>query len=112
MVIVVAITAIASFSIPNYEVSAAFRLVRFLLMVLAAVYGLYGIMLGLIIVLIHLCELKSFGIPFLAPIAPFEISDLKDSMILRVPWKYMIRRPKHTNPQDVIRQVGEEDEAE
>lgn len=110
MVIVVAITAIASFTIPNYEVSAAFRLVRFLLMVLASIYGLYGVMLGLIMVLIHLCELKSFGVPFLAPIAPFELSDLKDSMVVRLPWKYMIKRPKHINPKDEIRQVGDEDD--
>jgi len=108
MVIVVAITAIASFSIPNYEVSAAFRLVRFILMVLASIYGLYGIVLGSIMVLIHLSNLKSFGVPFLAPIAPFEFSDLKDSLIVRMPWKYMIKRPKHIKPKDEIRQVGDE----
>ncbi|MBZ4663972.1 MAG: spore germination protein [Caloramator sp.] len=108
MVIVVAITAISSFSIPNYELSAAFRLVRFLLMVFAAVFGLYGIVLGSIIVLIHLSNLKSFGVPFLAPIAPFEYTDIKDSVIFRAPWRYMIKRPRHINPKDEIRQAGDE----
>ncbi|QCX33415.1 spore germination protein [Caloramator sp. E03] len=110
MVIVVAVTAIASFSIPNYELAAGFRLIRFLLMILASIYGLYGVMLGMIATLIHLVNIKSFGTPFMAPLAPFESEDIKDSVFLRLSWKYMKKRPKHYDPQDEIRQgSGEND---
>lgn len=106
MVIVVALTAIASFAIPNYEVAAGFRLVRFLLMVFSAVYGLYGVVLGLILMLIHLVNIKSFGVPYLAPMAPLFPADLKDSVFVRLPWKYSWKRPEHIDPQDEIRQGG------
>ncbi|SKA76263.1 spore germination protein [Caloramator quimbayensis] len=104
MVIVVAVTAISSFAIPNYEVAAGFRLIRFFLMILASIYGLYGVMLGIIATLIHLVNIKSFGVPYMAPLAPFEIEDIKDSAFVRLSWKYMKKRPKHLDPQDEIRQ--------
>ena len=65
MVIIVSVTAISSFIIPNYGVTTGFRLLRFALMIFATVLGLYGIMLGIILVLIHLVNLKSFGVPYL-----------------------------------------------
>lgn len=112
MVIVVAVTAISSFAIPNYEVAAGFRLIRFILMTLAAIYGLYGVILGLIGTLIHLVNLKSFGIPYLVPIAPFYPRSVKDTSFLIMSWKYMNRRPDFLEPQDEIRQRGDKDDSE
>lgn len=103
MVIVVAITAIASFAIPNYEVSAAFRIMRFSLMICAAIYGLYGIVLGGIAILIHLASLTSFGVPYMSPVTPFNAGDMKDTFY-RTSWKNFKRRPKHYSPQDITRQ--------
>lgn len=103
MVIVVAVTAIAAFAIPNYELSGAFRLTRFLLMVAAAVYGLYGIVLIGIAMTIHLSTIKSFQIPYLSPYSPFVKQDMKDTL-LRVPWQQMKDRPKHYGPGDTKRQ--------
>lgn len=107
MVIIVAVTAISSFAIPNYEVAAGFRLIRFVLMILAAIYGLYGFMLGFIGTLVHLVNLKSFGTPFMTPLAPLEISDIKDSVFLRLSWKFMKKRPEHLDPNDKRRQGGD-----
>jgi spore germination protein len=92
MVIIVAITAISSFSIPNYSLSVGFRMLRFSLMVLAGVLGLYGIMLGVLLILSHLVKLKSFGIPYMSPYVSFAGSDFKDS-IIRVPTFLMGKRP-------------------
>ena len=103
MVIVVAITAISSFANPNYEISSALRLTRFLFMMAAAVYGLYGITLTGIAILIHLVNLKSFNIPYLAPISPFYIEDMKDT-IYRASWTNMKKRPRHYGPKDITRQ--------
>lgn len=108
MVIVVAVTAIASFAIPNYEVAAGFRLIRFVLMIAASIYGLYGVLLGLIATLIHLVNLKSFGIPFMVPIAPFYPSSMRDTTFYIASWKYMKKRPDFLEPQDEIRQGGDE----
>lgn len=103
MVIVVAVTAIASFAIPNYELSAAFRLVRFILMICAAVYGLYGIVLAGAAVLIHMANIKSFNVPYLSPVTPLSIHDMRDTFY-RAPWNSLKKRPAHYSPQDKTRQ--------
>ena len=94
MVIVVATTTIASFAIPDYSAAIALRIGKFPLMILASIFGIYGLVLGLIFLSIHLTSLKSFGIPYMTPIAPSRINDLKDT-ILRVPIWNMVTRPKY-----------------
>lgn len=103
MVIIVAVTAIAAFAIPNYELAGAFRLTRFLLMILAAIYGLYGVVLAGIGVLIHLSNIKSFNIPYLSPLSPLNKQDMKDTFY-RAPWYKMVNRPLHYGPEDQKRQ--------
>ncbi len=93
MVIVVALTAIASFAIPNYSGAIALRLLRFPFMIAAATLGLFGVMAGLLGLLIHLCSLRSFGVPYIAPVAPFIRSDWKD-FIIRLPVWAMFTRPR------------------
>jgi spore germination protein len=92
MVIIVAVTAISSFSIPDYSFSNAFRLFRFLLIFASGFLGLYGIMLGLLLMLGHLVRLKSFGTPYLSPFVSLTPGDLKDSVI-RMPEFMMKYRP-------------------
>ena len=92
MVIIVAITAIASFSIPNYALSVGLRMLRFGLILLSGVLGLYGLVLGLLLVLGHMSRLKSFGVPYMSPFVSFNISDHKDTYV-RVPLFLMERRP-------------------
>ncbi|MBU3127392.1 spore germination protein [Clostridium tagluense] len=103
MIIIVAITAITTFVTPNYEVTAAFRLVRILLIIASAIVGFYGIVMGLIILLIHLVRMKSFGIPYLAPAVDTSIADLKD-MYIRAPISKLKERPKYMKTGDKIRQ--------
>jgi len=102
MVIVVALTAIAAFAVPTFSFGAAVRQVRFLFMFLAAVLGIYGIMLGLLLLIGHLATLKSFGMGYLEPFAPLRTGDLKDIMI-RMPLQSMHKRPQSLKPQDVKR---------
>ncbi|MEK8127195.1 spore germination protein [Paenibacillus filicis] len=94
LVIIVSFTGIASFIFPTYSLGIAARLLRFPLMLLAGNLGLYGIFLGLLVICIHLLKLRSFGVPYLAPLAPFSFSGLKDSLV-RAPWWNMIKRPVH-----------------
>lgn len=103
MVIVVAMTAIAGFIIPTYTLSFGLRMTRFFLMILASMFGLYGLTIGLLIVLSHLATLTSFGVSYLSPWAPLNIKDLSDS-IMRAPWHSLKKRPSYTNAQDSTRQ--------
>ena len=61
MVIIVALTAVASFIIPNYEMGSAIRIIRFPMMLLASLYGFVGIVVGLSIILAHFMSLESLG---------------------------------------------------
>ncbi|UTR15299.1 spore germination protein [Salipaludibacillus sp. LMS25] len=65
MVIVVSLTAICSFVSPSYSIGIAARLLRFVFMVLASFLGLYGVLLGLVILTLHLCSLRSFSVLYL-----------------------------------------------
>lgn len=104
MVIVVAITGIASFMIPHYIAGISIRLLRFPMMLLAGTLGLLGIMLGIITVVVHLCSLRSLGVPYLSPVGPLKTSELKDT-IIRAPWWLMDSRPHLTGESNEYRQV-------
>lgn len=91
MVIITAITAISTFILPPLQrVLPYFRLV---FIVIANILGLLGIFLGLIALVIHMCSLRSFGVPYLVPLAPLSPSDLKDTL-LRLPHWAMLTRPR------------------
>jgi len=92
-VIVVALTAIASFTIPNYTAGSCIRISRFFLLICSGLLGLIGMMFGLMTMLFHLCSLRSFGVPYLTPITPYSLRDLKDTLV-RAPWWAMITRPR------------------
>lgn len=66
MVIVVAMTGIASFAIPSFSTAIALRMLRFPLMLFTAYCGVFGLSLSLFILILHLCSLQTFGVPFLA----------------------------------------------
>ncbi|ASS73756.1 hypothetical protein CIG75_01385 [Tumebacillus algifaecis] len=93
MVIIVSITGIASFTIPRYNASIAVRMLRFPLMIVAAIFGIYGVILGGLFILGHMANLRSFGVPYLSPTGPLSVGDLKD-VLIRAPWFAMKKRPE------------------
>ncbi|WP_246939405.1 spore germination protein [Bacillus pinisoli] len=103
MVIIVSLTGIASFTIPRFNMAISIRLLRFPMMVLAGLFGLFGIVLGSIILLTHLCSLRSFGVPFFGPLGPLKWSELKD-VFVRVPWWEMNNRPEEMANEDLTRE--------
>jgi hypothetical protein len=109
IVIVTAFTAIASFNIANYRLNLVVRLLRIPLMVLGASFGMFGVMVGLLTIAIHLSTLESFGIPYLSTLLPKStkhITDLKDAVLV-VPPFMMKERPVYLEPEDGRRQGGE-----
>ncbi|WP_208591135.1 spore germination protein [Gracilibacillus suaedae] len=103
MVIIVAITAIASFVIPAHNMSISIRLIRFLFMGLAASFGLFGITAAFIGLILHLCSIRSFGIPYMSPFGPFNVPDQKDSLF-RLPLWRLSTRPRLVNQQNINRE--------
>ena len=98
VVIVVALTAIASFSIPNEVFTGAFRLLKFFLIIMCAFWGLYGFFLGFLAVFIHLFYLENYGVPYMYPTTAKEgwhISSFQDYLV-RAPLKSMKLRPEFT----------------
>ncbi|WLR51947.1 spore germination protein [Bacillus tianshenii] len=103
MVIVVALTGIASFSIPRYALGVSMRFLRFPLIILAGTLGLLGVMLGVISLIIHLASLRSFGVPYLSPLGPLQLQELKDTL-LRAPIWSLDKRPHLTGGTNERRQ--------
>ncbi|GGA47516.1 spore germination protein [Paenibacillus physcomitrellae] len=91
MIIVVSITGIASYIIPHLELGLAFRLMRFPLLILGGTMGLLGVYVAAFIVYGHLANLRSYGTPYLSPVAPLVLKDWKD-IFIRVPSTYMNNR--------------------
>lgn len=106
MTIVVAMTAIASFATPSFAMAIAARLVRFLFMIAAATFGFYGIILGIIMLAVHLCGLRSFGVPYMTPMAPFIFKENADTFF-RLPLWTLKKRPKLISEDNMVR-VGKD----
>ncbi|WP_040228584.1 spore germination protein [Bhargavaea cecembensis] len=85
MVIVVAMTAIASFVIPSAEMNMAVRILRFPFMILASMFGFFGIVIGSLLLTIHLINLSSLNQPYFAPVVPYDPSRMKD-VFFRLPF--------------------------
>lgn len=102
MVIIVALTAICSFLFPAYGLSNTIRVLRFPLMILAAMFGLFGVMFGIMLIILHLCSIRSFGVPYLSPFAPLVLQDQKDAFLL-FPRRKLLTRPRLVNQKNIVR---------
>ena len=105
LIIIVAITAISSFAIPDFSLGFHLRISRFAYTILGAICGFLGIGIGIFIHLITLCSLKSFGVPYLSPYMP-KSNIRNNGYMLRPVWKREKRsdflNAKRTTVQDKI----------
>ena len=102
LVVVVAITGLASYVIPEYRFGFAVRITQYAMLFSAAMMGLVGVSIVFLLILLEMVGLKSLGVPFLAPIIP-KTSTVTD--ILRVPNSYEndLWRPDELNTERVQR---------
>lgn len=105
MIIVVAITAVSSFVVPVYTDSAA--ILRLVFLILGGTLGIFGLTVGFLAVLVHLASIRSFGAPYLSPLAPLTTNDLNDTLIRGHIWK-MNTRPRVIARNNIIRQKTSE----
>jgi len=121
LIIVVAVTGIASFISPIFSMGLAMRFLRFPITLLGATLGLFGVAVGVLAILIHLAGLRSFGVPFMSPVVPANLTDWKDTFVRWGMWtmekrpsqlfksgrRRMARGLKPEPPQERFRQGGE-----
>jgi len=102
LVIIVAITGLASFIIPDITLNFSIRVQRFIFIMFGALFGFFGIALYMSFVLAYLVSFKSFGVPFFSPLAP-RLSASKD-MFIRSPLRKQWLRPANLMPKDQTKQ--------
>ncbi|HOJ11413.1 MAG TPA: spore germination protein [Clostridiales bacterium] len=100
MIIVIGFSGITSLVIAKLK--GAVFLLRLIFLFLASIFGLYGYIFGIIGLLIHLFEIRSFGVPYMSNLTSLNPQDLKDTAI-RAPWWYMEYRPKFIAAKNIIR---------
>lgn len=93
MVIVVSVTAISNFVVPSYSFGISQRLLQYVYIALGGFMGFFGVFCGVLFTVIYLASMKSFGVPYLSPIAPTLLTDWKD-LLVRLPRPWMKTYPQ------------------
>lgn len=109
VVIVAALTGICTFVIPNVSVVSGLRISKYLVIAMAAVFGLFGVWAALLLLLGHLSGLTSYGIPYLYPYCASSVNDDRDweDSIFRLPPSKKKGRPIFARPIKNERREGE-----
>lgn len=100
MVVVVALTAISNFAFPQYTAALSIRLLRFVMMLGASVFGLYGIILVFVLITSHIVKLHSFGVNYAAPYVPNKLSTWRDLFVRTTINRLLSKRPSMFHPLD------------
>ncbi|MFZ5974948.1 MAG: spore germination protein [Bacillota bacterium] len=98
LLIIVSISLLASFAIGDYSMANPFRILKFALLIFTGAFGFYGFVLCISLILISLVSVNSFGVPFLAPFAPFKWYDFIRSIFFNVSISPL--RPKYLRNKD------------
>ncbi|ECO1678076.1 spore germination protein, partial [Listeria monocytogenes] len=106
MVIIVSITATASFATPSYSMATSARLLRFVFIICAGIMGFYGMVLVFFVVVVHLCSLRSFGVPYMSPLAPLNPEGLGDTFFRRPMWAFK-NRPEFLSSNNNLKREGD-----
>jgi len=102
---VIVITAVSGIlTLLNARMLTAIIFTRFFLLFMASILGIYGVIFGFLIIVLHLSSMRSFGVPYLLSITRITDHDGQDSWI-RAPWWTMTLRPKIIAARNLVRQT-------
>ncbi len=107
VVVIVSLAGIAGFIMPNQDLSSGIRLTRFLLAILASIGGFFGLAVGLILLITHLCSLNNYGTAYMYPFVDTPDRNMKDTLV-RFPTKFFKLRPKDIAPDNQVKQKEQE----
>ncbi|WP_308634050.1 spore germination protein [Paenibacillus silvisoli] len=102
LIIIVSLSALASFTTPIYKMSNTIRFLRFPIILLSAFWGSVGMFIGVCFLIVHITRLQSLGFPYTVPLFPLRIKDLQDSLI-RSSFQYTKSRPDYLKPKSKLR---------
>jgi hypothetical protein len=102
MVIIVSLTLMASFAIPDYTIMNPIRVLKFGIILITGVFGLFGFIMAITFIVVKLASITSYGVPYTAPFAPFYFEDVKDFFLSNIVLSK--KRPKYLDDQDETRQ--------
>lgn len=102
LIIIIGLTSLTSFVIPSYELASSLRLVKYFLLALSAIFGIFGLTVGLVLFVSQLCALYSYGTEFTAPFSPAYRKSFLESLI-ELPIFRRNTRPEYYEPIDTIR---------
>ncbi len=103
VVVIIAITAISGFAMPNQDFANSLRTWRFIMVIFASILGIIGITFGAILLVFAMSKIETFGVPYLSPYAANDGKNLEDS-IIRLPLKLLKFRPSYLKPSNKRRQ--------
>jgi len=103
VILYTAVVAVGQFSTPSYELAMANRILRLFLLIITGLLQLPGLIIGIILVFLVLAFTKSFNVPYLWPLLPFNFRALK-TILIRSPVTIQNMRPEALKPQDASRQ--------
>ena len=101
---IVALTVISTFCIPNYQMAITMRFIRFPLLILAQIFGFYGLLIGYYFELVIITKIESFGVPYFSPFIPMRFSDISDT-IIRGTIRNIFKKPKSLSPSKKTKQT-------
>lgn len=102
-IVVIATSVVATFSLVNHSLIGTIVLLRIYIMALSSFLGMFGFLVATFSILIYLANLRSYGIPYLFPVAPLHFRDMLNS-IFRTPWKVKDKRPAFVKTNEDVRQ--------
>jgi Bacillus/Clostridium GerA spore germination protein. len=105
LLVVIAITAVSSFTLVNQSLVGAVSIVRLVTILAASVLGIFGFLLSVFVILVYLAKIRSFGLPYLAPVSPFNFGDFVHALF-RLPRTKITRRPNILGTTDSKRRKG------
>lgn len=91
MLVVAAVTAVSTFTLVNQSLSGSVSVIRYLILILSSILGIFGFFVGSFAVIIYMCTLESFGRPYLEPLAPLRFKQLVPALMQK-PWKIKSNR--------------------
>ncbi len=103
VILYVAASIIGNYVTPSYELSVATKFVNFFLIILTALFGLNGFMIGIVLSFFYMANLKSIWTPYLWPFLPFNPRAMF-MFIIRIPAPFSNRRPSIVHPKDKFSQ--------
>ncbi|MCY6369231.1 spore germination protein [Clostridium ganghwense] len=101
-VIIISLATMTSFAFRDHTIMAPIRILKFMLIFITGILGMFGFTMGITFIVINLISHSSFGVPYTAPVAPLNVKELKKFIFSDITLNK--KRPRFLKPRDKKRQ--------